>query len=138
MGMTHLCVFVEYTTDCYIQVYYFYLLAEFQRGSEASLFVFPIIRKCASCLLSCQYMQRKSGERNNSECVRASAKHSADSVVVLGCIDASGFWDLVNTDEIVATYCSAMRRWCCSMQYYLENSLKFQHSHHPKHTALKH
>lgn len=46
----------------------------------------------------CEYIQRRSGEKFNSECLQLSVKHGGGSVMVWGCISASGVGDLVSID----------------------------------------
>lgn len=48
----------------------------------------------------CECIQRRSGEKFNSECLQLSVKHTGDSLMVWDCISACSIGDLVKTDGI--------------------------------------
>ena len=83
-------------------------------------------------------MRRRVGERWKNECLRPSVKHGGGSVLVWGCISASGVGDTVQIDGIMNAekYRHVLIHHAIPSGKGLSgNGFIFQHDDDPKHTA---
>ena len=85
-----------------------------------------------------QYLSRRFGERWKNECLWPSVKHGGGSVLVRGCISASGVGDVVQIDGIMNAEEYKQVLFFHAIPYrksQIGNVFIFQHDNNPKYTA---
>ena len=83
-------------------------------------------------------MRRRVGERWKNECLRPSVKHGGGSVLVWGCISASGVGDIVRIEGIMNAekYRQVLiHHAIASGKCLFGKGFIFQHENDPKHSA---
>ena len=85
-----------------------------------------------------QYVRRRVGERWKNECLQPSVKHGGGSVLIWGCISASGVGNIVRIDGIMNSEKHRqvlIHNAIPSGKRLIGNGFIFQHDNNSKHTA---
>lgn len=100
----------------------------------------PIGRKQSSLAIKTAYVWRKKREAYNTKTTVSIVKHSVGSVMLWGCIIASGTGNLVKAEGIVITegYVKILKDnlKLSSAKLGLDRHFFFQYDNNPKHTLL--